>query len=151
MLWQIIHKEEASVTKYPCCSHFPKLWMFGLPYKGLSFSSVINMRVMSKTFYLEQVLTTPWQHCKLPAYGSFTWRASWQNIFKYLSLKDDEKTNNLAHGVINTIVDNHDWLPRTCSSVKFLQVKLSANETFFFGHFEYFNSFISLGKMTSAL
>lgn len=66
------------------------------------------MSIMSKTFYLEQVLATPWQHCKLPAYGSFTCRASWQSIFKYLSLKDDEKTNNLAHGVINTIVDNHD-------------------------------------------
>lgn len=150
MLWQIICKKETSMTKYQCYFHFPN---FELPYKRQSFSLVINMSIMSKTFYLEQVLATPWQHCKLPAYGSFTWRASWQSIFKYLSLKDDEKTNNLAHGVINTIVDNHDWLPRTSSSVKFLQVKfLSANETFFFFcHSEYFNSFISLGRMISAL
>lgn len=68
----------------------------------VSFSSVINTSIMSKTFYLEWVLTTPWQHLKLLAYGSFTWRASWQNIFIYLNFKDDEKTNNLTHEVINT-------------------------------------------------
>lgn len=106
---------------------------FELSYKGLavSCSSAISTGIMSWTFYLEQVLTTPWQHCKLLTYGSFTWRASWLNGFKYLSLKDDEKTNHLAHEVINIIVPNHDWLPRTRSSVKFLLVKPQCKQNFF--------------------